>query len=701
MPVYKSGEKWKIGKHGKSRFKSKAAAERAFKHWIDTKESEEMTKKVDEKFEFSKEKEKGDEGSDVRTLMKMAGIDKKMEDNKEGDIDFDGMFTGVADGEIKVKENEDINMLQRLAGLTEKKLKRSIFSRDQEHDRFSLFKEFDSRHMNEDDDYEKEVRGRIVNQWQGVAPDATAEGPMDLYDASDLIYGQIGQEIDWSRIGQDPEQFIANALKGWEGIEEADDDEDLGPNVVKGPWGQGGWKDPMVRNPENAGREPDSAEVLDKFYELVDPNGDGSTAAMEVINWVRDEFGIPEDAATGMVHQAFEDGGMDLAHILSGDQMVAQEAVIPTVQGQSFSKEQIINMYKKAMAGGETEKANMLKTAYEQRFGNALQEFDDEDDEEESVTYLHADPQKYSPRDLIELANSRFGGMVAEQLASIMGYDYKWSQWGGQSNPEPMEEQNSNALRYFVEFLHEKGEDEMADEIAAFLADHGAPAESVEESPGTARPDLVARAKKRGLDVSDDISAEELNTVVLDTLKRKYEEVSGNRIPPGASTEEIHDLIREFFASKGIDVDAYLRENAPEGWEGTVKAMKKHKEIDNPYALANWMKKKGRHSHHKEGIDEMMWEEFEKKNKKSKMFAEGSYDRMIIELIVEEMKKGKDVDGISETLGFDSDEVFYVVEFFKNKKLKEEAVEEKETVTESKEEDAVLKRIRFLTEYKN
>jgi len=36
-----------------------------------------------------------------------------------------------------------------------------------------------------------------------------------------------------------------------------------------------------------------------------------------------------------------------------------------------------------------------------------------------------------------------------------------------------------------------------------------------------------------------------------------------------------------------------MNEAAPEGWEKTIKAMKKHKEIDNPWALANWMKKKG------------------------------------------------------------------------------------------------------------
>ena len=45
-------------------------------------------------------------------------------------------------------------------------------------------------------------------------------------------------------------------------------------------------------------------------------------------------------------------------------------------------------------------------------------------------------------------------------------------------------------------------------------------------------------------------------------------------------------------------------ESAPKGWEGTVKAMKKHKDIDNPWALAHWMKNKGYKSHKKEQVEE-------------------------------------------------------------------------------------------------
>ena len=49
--------------------------------------------------------------------------------------------------------------------------------------------------------------------------------------------------------------------------------------------------------------------------------------------------------------------------------------------------------------------------------------------------------------------------------------------------------------------------------------------------------------------------------------------------------------------------ESMAMEKAPEGWEGTVKAMKKHKEIDNPYALAHFMKNKGYKSHKEESVE--------------------------------------------------------------------------------------------------
>ena len=52
------------------------------------------------------------------------------------------------------------------------------------------------------------------------------------------------------------------------------------------------------------------------------------------------------------------------------------------------------------------------------------------------------------------------------------------------------------------------------------------------------------------------------------------------------------------------DFELDKNESAPKGWEGTVKAMKKHKDIDNPWALAHYMKNKGYKSHKKEQVEE-------------------------------------------------------------------------------------------------
>lgn len=54
-----------------------------------------------------------------------------------------------------------------------------------------------------------------------------------------------------------------------------------------------------------------------------------------------------------------------------------------------------------------------------------------------------------------------------------------------------------------------------------------------------------------------------------------------------------------------------IQEVSPPGFEGTVKAMKKHKDIDNPYALAWHMKNKGYKSHKKkDGTDKVKKEGF-------------------------------------------------------------------------------------------
>jgi hypothetical protein len=66
-----------------------------------------------------------------------------------------------------------------------------------------------------------------------------------------------------------------------------------------------------------------------------------------------------------------------------------------------------------------------------------------------------------------------------------------------------------------------------------------------------------------------------------------YKPVPGKKPYSPGSCEKVKEDIEQ------------VDEVAPPGFEGTVKAMKKHKEIDNPWALAWSMKNKGYKSHKK------------------------------------------------------------------------------------------------------
>jgi hypothetical protein len=68
-----------------------------------------------------------------------------------------------------------------------------------------------------------------------------------------------------------------------------------------------------------------------------------------------------------------------------------------------------------------------------------------------------------------------------------------------------------------------------------------------------------------------------------------------------------------------------LDEKSPPGWSGTVKAMKKHKEIDNPFALAWHMKNKGDEAHYKPEPKDSS--KSKKKPEKKKKFKEWLMER--------------------------------------------------------------------------
>lgn len=75
--------------------------------------------------------------------------------------------------------------------------------------------------------------------------------------------------------------------------------------------------------------------------------------------------------------------------------------------------------------------------------------------------------------------------------------------------------------------------------------------------------------------------------------------------------------------------DEQLSEVAPQGWEGTVKGMKKHKdEIDNPWALAWYMKNKGYKSHKKESVEESIVREGEEERAELIISAKNLVDKV-------------------------------------------------------------------------
>ena len=58
-------------------------------------------------------------------------------------------------------------------------------------------------------------------------------------------------------------------------------------------------------------------------------------------------------------------------------------------------------------------------------------------------------------------------------------------------------------------------------------------------------------------------------------------------------------VMRKIYQKNYAKESEELDEKAPPGFEGTVRAMKKHKDIDNPYALSWYLKNHGAKSHYK------------------------------------------------------------------------------------------------------
>jgi len=89
--------------------------------------------------------------------------------------------------------------------------------------------------------------------------------------------------------------------------------------------------------------------------------------------------------------------------------------------------------------------------------------------------------------------------------------------------------------------------------------------------------------------------------------------------------------------------DVELDEKAPPGWEGTVKAMKKNKDIENPWALAWSMKNKGEKSHKKESVEPVV--EFRSYDDDfAEKITDRKYEAMAKQLYLAWSERGVDVD---------------------------------------------------------
>ena len=101
-------------------------------------------KQLDEKLRFGKAKEEittTGGAPDIKRLMKMAGIQKQLDDDREnGRLDIRGLLTGVASGDIDISEADA--RLQELAGMT---TKIAEISSEIQKDRLSIIQEIEQQ----------------------------------------------------------------------------------------------------------------------------------------------------------------------------------------------------------------------------------------------------------------------------------------------------------------------------------------------------------------------------------------------------------------------------------------------------------------------------------------------------------------------------------------------------------------------------
>ena len=183
--------------------------------------------------------------------------------------------------------------------------------------------------------------------------------------------------------------------------------------------------------------------------------------------------------------------------------------------------------------------------------------------------------------------------------------DQVWEQVNATFDPEPPASQYSSSRRradsdpFNVTPVEEpgkklnKGEDP-SDPAEVITTEQGELEKLRTESEGKSARlvDSFARPRVDASAVYRQMMAKRPSKELLRDIMDPHKWAAGNLTDPsgifGMDKEKEADADAEA-CSSGADVKAV----APEGWEDTVKDMKKHPEIDNPWALANWEKNKG------------------------------------------------------------------------------------------------------------
>lgn len=196
---------------------------------------------------------------------------------------------------------------------------------------------------------------------------------------------------------------------------------------------------------------------------------------------------------------------------------------------------------------------------------------------------IHANEvlENYSAEDLVDIANSKMGWAVAEQLKSIL-------------DGENLYDQNPNALKYIAEFAADKGEMALADELNEFLSGefYGAPSEGMEEM------DVVGGNK------FDDLWDEVVDPRDKKRIRQKggYPKTAGGKLSPVGSTvvkkHHFFDDLDETKEGSDSNIEGLFKDGKQAGWHQERDSREKKKKGDNedgqtplfPHESFSWLR---------------------------------------------------------------------------------------------------------------